>query len=102
MGNDGDVQPQESELKAGVKIEVIFDVSARRQEQNAHYFLGAFKLIQDLPHVGCAPELFGFLVVIGAGGAGENRLLASHGIKRDSRPLTFVVGSWLRRAANFL
>ena len=80
----------------------FIDGPLRRQKEDAHDFLRALQLVQYLLEVRCPLQLLGLLVVAGAGGAGEGRLLAPQGVQSDSGPFALVVRSGLGRTADFL
>jgi hypothetical protein len=53
-----------------------------------------------LPEVRCALEVVGFGVALHSGRARVDRIFASHGVKGDTGPLTFVIGAGLRCGGN--
>src|SRR5215469_2438282 len=101
MSENRNVQTQKTELKVGVKVEMVLDMPARRKKEEPYDFFWAFQVIEDLLEIGRAMQILRFLVVIHARSARKNRVLATHRVQGDTGPFPFMVRSWLRRFRNF-
>jgi hypothetical protein len=89
------MEAYQTELKACVKVEMVFDMSAGWKEQDSDDLFRAFQFIEDFFKIRRPPEILRFLVVIHARRTRKNRILTAHGVQRYAGPFALVIRSWL-------